>query len=134
MTDKHHMITTCPQCNRIKDDRAILCIACWNKSGNARRGIFTGNYPRVKRDGYISIHYPSHPKSGNQGYIDEHIIILERKLGRYLKVNEICHHINGQKDDNRPENLIAVSHSKHSQLHRITGSTWKIINGRRCWL
>ena len=66
--------------------------------------------------GYVEIYMPEHPNS-NRGYIFEHIAVLEKKLGRYLYAHEDSHHINGIKDDNRPENLVAMSKSEHTRLH-----------------
>ena len=55
--------------------------------------------------GYIRIYRPKHPLADHQGYVKEHRLIMEEKLGRYLKRNEVIHHINGNKSDNRIENL-----------------------------
>lgn len=67
--------------------------------------------------GYVRIWKPDHP-SANQGYIKEHRLVMEKKLGRMLKREEIVHHINHIKDDNRPENLMLInSLSEHKKLH-----------------
>jgi hypothetical protein len=65
--------------------------------------------------GYILVFIPDHPFN-NYGYVREHRLKIERKIGRYLNTNEDVHHINGIKDDNRLKNLKLLSHSLHSTI------------------
>jgi len=60
---------------------------------------------KSKRNGYYIIFKPNHPFASARNYILEHRLIAEKCLGRYLKLEEIIHHINGIKDDNRSDNL-----------------------------
>lgn len=69
-------------------------------------------------DGYIKVLSPDHPRANKNGYVLEHILIAEKKVGRPLSTNEVVHHINGIKDDNRPENLLVLTKSEHSALHK----------------
>jgi len=63
--------------------------------------------------GYIKIKMPNHPNANCEGYILEHRLVMGKVLKRNLLPHEEVHHINGIKDDNRPENLEIVLKYKH---------------------
>jgi hypothetical protein len=85
--------------------------------------------------GYILIYKPDHPFCTKLGYVMEHRLVLEEKLGRYLNKNEYPHHKNGIKTDNRPENIELVTHNIHMKIHN-TGNKYnkKDMTNRRCLL
>ncbi|WDL97799.1 HNH endonuclease [Alicyclobacillus sp. ALC3] len=69
-------------------------------------------------EGYIRIVAHWHPRASKSGHVSEHILVAEESLGRFLRRGEVVHHINGIKDDNRPENLMVLpSQSAHMRLH-----------------
>lgn len=77
------------------------------------------NGGRKKReDGYIQIWKPDHPRANKDGYVMEHILVMCEVLKRIIGPEEIVHHINGKRDDNRPENLTVFKNtSDHTTYH-----------------
>jgi len=67
--------------------------------------------------GYIYVYKPNHPHAYKGKYVPEHRLIMEKKLGGYLKPNEFVHHIDGNKTNNDESNLFLTTNSKHRKLH-----------------
>jgi len=70
------------------------------RSGNWKGGRYLGGR------GYVLVYSPGHPHPTQKGsYVYEHRLVMEEHLERYLSEGEVVHHINGNREDNRIENL-----------------------------
>ena len=88
-----------------------------SKSGRYTSKTKYGGHSKIKTDGYRRIYIPTHPHSNNDGYVMEHILVMEEHIGRYLNEGEVVHHINHNRIDNRIENLQLMTFKEHSALH-----------------
>jgi hypothetical protein len=89
--------------------------------GNANRPIGR-DHPRYKGftiypNGYRLLRMDEHPRAHPNGFVYEHIVVAEQKLGRPLKPGEVVHHVDENKLNNDPDNLEVVTRSEHARLH-----------------
>jgi hypothetical protein len=73
---------------------------------------------------------PPHPCGEVRGdrkkkYIYLHRAVLENKLGRYLDQDEQSHHVDGDKENNSPENLELAPFKEHQKEHALKTKFWK---------
>lgn len=84
---------------------------------------------RLNHDGYVEVLMPQHHRARGNGYVFEHIVVLENKLARKLKKHEQTHHLDGDRTNNDPGNLIALKAGQHSS---VTGDERRAKNVIPC--
>lgn len=70
-----------------------------------------------RKDGYVLIHKPDHPNAYHDGYVLEHRYVMEMSLGRYLRMDEVVHHLDNNPVNNKIENLKLLTQSEHMKLY-----------------
>lgn len=82
----------------------------------------------VASNGYVLIKVGTdHHLADVRGYAYEHRLVAEQKIGRRLLPGEQVHHIDGDKQNNSPDNLeVAESCAHHQVMHRTTGTAKRL--------
>jgi hypothetical protein len=67
--------------------------------------------------GYVLVKMPAHHRADVRGYVYEHVLVAEQKLGRPLLDHEEVHHKDEHKSNNEPSNLIIASSAFAHHVH-----------------
>jgi hypothetical protein len=95
----------------------------WKKNiSEAKKGIGLGL--SKKKNGYLEITMGENKGRG------EHCVLMEKKICRKLFSNEVVHHINGIRHDNRIENLELMTRSEHARHHALENNNLRERNER----
>lgn len=120
---------TCEGCGEEFEFR--LAMAKWNAGRfhsrecmNAHRRASTVGKTKRTGDGYVLEFQPDSPMAQGSGYALQHRLVMAEVLGRPLTASENPHHINGVRDDNRPENLELWNTSQPSGQRPEDKLTW----------
>ena len=122
----------CLFCNKkffdyLSNNRKYCSRSCHGKN-NTRTQYKVGHAPNDKNfktgkvlcKGYVMVLNKKHPNATlPHGYIREHRIVMESIIGHHLLPEEVVHHKNGIKSDNRKENLQLFNNHKEHRLHHV---------------
>ena len=68
--------------------------------------------------GYWTVYCPDHPRAMNIRRVYEHILVAEKKYGRFIKKGEPIHHVDFDRQNNKLNNLyLCKNHEEHKKLH-----------------
>ena len=85
------------------------------------QGILSRNWKGgriINAQGYVKIYNRDHSRSHNN-YVREHILVMEKIIGKPLPSETVIHHVNMDRTDNRPANLVLCQDVRyHRLIHR----------------
>lgn len=120
---------------REKISKANTGNTAWNK-GKTGIGLREKNYNwkggKTIQGGYVCVHSPNHPFKKANNYVQEHRLVIEKHFERYLTPEEKVHHMDGNKQNNKINNLMLFPNIKtHREYHGLTNF---LLYLTICWL
>ncbi len=125
-----YFFDACSKCGRTRwvrrQGRGSLCVHCTPKPTGQSHHRWANGY-KTKR-GYVYVRIDKDDpmfSMSRQGWILEHRLVVAHRVGRPLLTSEVVHHINGNKSENRSNNLLLLKerdHNSHSTLSEIRDS------------
>ena len=125
------------KCGKIKCARSKSCKVCgYKKISKFMKGRTPKNLSLINKNkkgsgnpawkggitlsnGYMKVHAKKHPYRDRDGYVFVHRLIMEQRIGRLLKKEEVVHHKDSNTLNNNPDNLVLFkSIREHLNFHR----------------
>lgn len=117
--NNYNLFKKCNNCGKdfkLSHKNAIFCSMNCASQKNKK--------PYILKGGYKKILLNSHSRADKKGYVFEHILIMEKIIDRALRKGEVIHHIDHDKKNNSPENLmLCKSHSEHMKFHNKSSNS-----------
>ena len=138
---RRHIWVRCPVCQQerwaqersyIAGGKTGLCLDCFNKSDKARQAGDKGRHNRKLKSGHNNNKERSYiykkigkddffyPMATKEGKVAEHRLVMAKHLNRCLLPWEVVHHKNGNRKDNKLENLQLLPTSIHHLVDNET--------------